>query len=64
MTDPCVLRSSEFYEKGNTEFTANGNYIGELLTGSKKLNKESEILLNLDKLCIFFGVKSTYTLVF
>ena len=38
MTDPCILRSLDFYEKGHSEFTAYGKLIGELLhvTGSKQ----------------------------
>lgn len=28
-----------FYDKGHTEFTADGKYIGKLLTGSKQLKR-------------------------
>ena len=32
MTDPCVLQSPDFYEKGHGEFTAYGKHIGEFFT--------------------------------
>ena len=49
MTDPCVLRSPDFYDEGYAQVTAYGKYVGELLPGSKLL-KLSKLFLNVDKL--------------
>lgn len=40
MTDQCVLRSLELYEKDHSEFTAYEKHIDELFTRSKQLKKK------------------------
>lgn len=46
MTDPFVMRPSDFHEKGYVEFNAYGKHIGELISDSKKVKTVVNFFLN------------------